>query len=284
MSGHGLFSPGNVGSYPGRVERARPGDGPLEILDLRETDDRGVSLVTVLLSLSRAGVGQDIFRAPYAELSWGVGSGRDRALFDWLHGQSITVPASFLRLSAYYPTNDRPNPEGWPQTLIDPAIFGAAVRGDDEAALWLGASVAPMPHPTQPFGASPRLTTYHIAPAGNEAFPGQSDLVPVPSHAQSVTVCHASDASIVLWTISSPTATSPLAAVTISNPNLDQCAVPVSRGVDYVVLNNPTGADISGVAPLDARPMTPLAFAGADVAARAITAGHERSSCRPAPK
>ncbi len=243
----GAFDPGNVGSYPGRVERVLPGAKEETILDIRETDDRGVSLITAMLSVSPGGSRQTL-RTPFCHLSWGVSGGRDEAVIDFLHGQVITVAGTFLRITASFPLGDNVNPPGMPPTSIDGEVFGGPTSpfldptAAKEQSLLLGASVAPNPHPIAGgFGASPRLTTFHLVPAA-----GESDFIPIPSHAQSVTLlgtfATGDITSIAAFTI--PTAGATLYQTANPAPNLDQFAFPIARGVDFIRLTNGTGAEI----------------------------------------
>src|SRR5438309_904377 len=152
----GAFDPGNVGSYPGRVEKVLPGAVEQTILDIRATDDRGVSLVSVMLSVLPGGSGGGL-RTPFCHLSWGISGGRDQAIIDWLHGQVITVAGTFLRIGASFPFAANVNPPGMPPTGLDSETFGdvtlnAPPEGTPSSltpqpdTLLLGANVAPNPH------------------------------------------------------------------------------------------------------------------------------------------
>src|SRR5258708_4121388 len=243
----GPFDPGNVGSYPGRVERIFPGAMEETILDIRETDDRGVSLITAMLSVLPGGSEQTL-RTPFCHLSWGVSGGRDGAVIDFLHGQVITVAGTFLRITASFPLAANVNPPGMPATAIDVETFGGPTSQSQdpelakEQSLLLGANVAPNPHPIAGgFGASPRLTTFHVVPAGAD-----SDFIPIPSHAQSVTLLGTFATGDITSMAAFTIATAGAALYQIANPapNLDQFAFPIARGVDFIQLTNGTGADI----------------------------------------
>ncbi len=243
----GLFDPGNPGSYPGRVERIFAGDVDKEILDLRGTDDRGVSLITVMLAVKPGGSANPL-KAPLCHLSWGVSGGRDEAIIDWLHGQAITVAGTFLRVSATYPFADNLNPPGFPPGVLDGEVFGNPTRpasDDPEPALreslLLGVNVAPMPHVGPGFGWTPRLTTFHTVPAG-----GDSEFIPVPSHAQSVTLLGTFAAGDItnIAALTIPAAGAVLYQAPNPNSNLDQFAFPIARGVEFLQLSNGTATDI----------------------------------------
>jgi len=243
----GLFDPGNPGSYPGRVERVSAGDVDKELLALRATDDRGVSLITVVLSV-KAGGSANTLKAPFCHLAWGVSGGRDEAIVDWLHGQVITVPGSYLRVGATYPFAGKLNPPGFPPGALSGEEFGNPVNplgGDPEAvkqeSLLLGASVAPMAHGGSAFGWTPRLTTFHSVPAN-----GVGDFIPIPSHAQSVTLLGTFAAgditSVAAFTI--PMAGAVLYQAANPTPNFDQFAFAIARGVEFIQLSNGTGQDV----------------------------------------
>ena len=243
----GLFDPGNPGSYPGRVERVSAGDVDKELLALRATDDRGVSLITIVLSV-KAGGSANTLKAPFCHLSWGVSGGRDEAVIDWLHGQMITVAGTYVRVGATYPFADKLNPPGFPPGVLSGEQFGNpmnALGGDPELvkqeSLLLGASVAPMSHGGSAFGWTPRLTTFHTVPANNV-----SDFIPVPSHAQSVTLlgtfATGDITSVAAFTI--PVVGAVLYQQTIPTPNFDQFAFPIARGVEFIQLSNGTDNEI----------------------------------------
>jgi hypothetical protein len=240
----GLFDPGNPGSYPGRVERVSAGDVDKELLALRATDDRGVSLITVVLSV-KAGGSANTLKAPFCHLAWGVSGGRDEAIVDWLHGQVITVPGSYLRVGATYPFAAKLNPPGFPPGMLSGEEFGNPVNplgGDPEAvkqeSLLLGASVAPMAHGGSAFGWTPRLTTFHSVPAN-----GAGDFIPIPSHAQSVTLLGTfavgDITSVAAFTI--PMVGAALYQTANPTPNFDQFAFAIARGVEFIRLSNGTG-------------------------------------------
>jgi hypothetical protein len=244
----GLFDPGNPGSYPGRVERVSAGDVDKELLALRATDDRGVSLITIVLSV-KAGGSANTLKTPFCHLAWGVSGGRDEAIVDWLHGQAITVAGSYLRVAATYPFADKLNPPGFPPGVLEGEQFGNPVSpltGDPEVvkqeSILLGVSVAPMAHGGAAFGWSPRLTTFHTVPAN-----GVSDFIPVPSHAQSVTLlgtfATGEISSIAAFTI--PVAGAVLYQQTIPTPNFDQFAFPIARGVEFLQLANGTDQNVT---------------------------------------
>ena len=243
----GLFDPGNPGSYPGRVERVTAGDEDKELLALRATDDRGVSLITIVLSV-KAGGSANTLKAPFCHLAWGVSGGRDEAVIDWLHGQMITVAGSFLRVGATYPFAAKLNPPGFPPGVLGAEQFGDPVSpltGDPEQAkqesLLLGVSVAPMAHAGSAFGWTPRLTTFHTVRAN-----GVSDFIPVPPHAQSVTLlgtfAPGEITSIAAFTI--PVVGAVLYQVVNPASNLDQFAFPIARGVEFLQLSNGTDNDV----------------------------------------
>lgn len=243
----GLFDPGNPGSYPGRVERVFPGDVDKTILDLRATDDRGVSLITVVLS-AKSGGKVATLRTPFCHLSWGVSGGRDEAIVDWLHGQAVTVPATFLRVSATFPLNNNVNPPGFPPGTLDGETFGTPTSGSggdpleaEAESLFLGVNVAPLSHSGAAFGWTPRLTTFHVIPAA-----GDSDFIPVPSHAQSITLLgniEPGDVSnIAAFTIATPGAA--LYSVPNPTPNLDQFAFPIARGAEFIQLESAVPNDL----------------------------------------
>lgn len=242
----GPFDPGNVGSYPGRVEKIFPGAAEQTILDVRATDDRNVSLVSVMLSVLPGG-NEVTLRAPFCHLSWGVAGGRDQAVIDWLHGQVVTVAGTFLRIGATFPLAKNLNPPGIPPTGVDPETFGGPTTQatDPDLAqqqmLLLGANVAPNPHSVAAFGATPRLTTFHSIPAG-----GQSDFVPIPSHAQSVTLLGRFAPGDVtnMGAYSTANAAALLYQATNPTPNLDQFAFPIARGVEFVQLASAAADDL----------------------------------------
>ncbi len=245
----GAFDPGNVGSYPGRVEKVVPGDVDHEILDLRATDDRGVTLVTLMLSVTPAG---DIntLRAPFCSISWGVSGGRDRVVIDWLHGQSVTLASTFVRVSATFPLPDNLNPPGFPPGPIDAEAFGNPTPNiptgnstSEREALFLGLNAAPF---ASSFSRPPTLTTFHTVPAAEAGVDGVSDFIPIPSHAKSVTILGnlaPGDISLIsAFTIPVPLAN--LYSTTNPTNNLEQFAFPIGRGVEFVQLSNHTAADI----------------------------------------
>jgi hypothetical protein len=241
------FDPGNVGSYPGRVERIIPGANDAEILDIRATDDRKVSLVSLMLSFRPGGASQ-VLRTPFARLQWGVSGGRDEAFIDWIHGQVITLAASFVRIAATFPGGgENVNPPGFPPEIL-PSNFGppgSPTQQELDESLLLGINAAPNPHAIAAFGATPRLTTFHNVPAAG-ADPGLSDFIPIPSHAQSVTLLGTfAPGQISLVTASSiDNSGAVLYSTANPAPNLDQFAFPIARGVEFIQLTNVTDEDI----------------------------------------
>ncbi len=232
-----LFDPGNVGAYLGRVEKVRPGQKDVTILDARQTDDRKAGLVTVLLSVAPGGVPTEVspLRAPTAHIEWGVSGGRDFVDVDFLHGQALSITATFIRIVASFP-------------LASEILFGGGELGpdfgvtdpnDDAQVLLLGASLGAMPHAQAAFGATPRLTT--IVEVGDDGAP----FVPVPNHAQSVTVLAPRGVSSVqLAAFSAPAAGAELYGSTIT-PGADVGALPIARGVEFVRVFAPTVLPIS---------------------------------------
>ena len=239
-SGWSFFDPGNVGAYLGRVEKVRPGQKDVTILDARQTDDRQAGLVTVLLSVAPAGLPIEVapMRAPTARIEWGVGSGRDQVLIDFLHGQALSVPATFLRIVADFPLASEILFGGG---ALSPD-FGVTDPTDETQALLLGASLGAMSHSQAAFGATPRLTTIvAIEEDGATAF------VPVPKHAQSVTVLAPRRVSLVemgAFTVPAPGAELYGKAV---SPGADLSALPLARGVEFVRVVGVTVS--SGTAP-----------------------------------
>lgn len=243
----GVFDPGNVGAYPGRVETVLPGASDETILDIRGTDDRGVTLVTVCLCAKSLDPTRDTLRTAFARIAWGVGGGRDEVMIDYLHGQAITIPASYIRTTAYYPVGNV-NPPGWPPVTPEPETFGIArLPTDDPAiakqeALILGANIAPQPHPVAAHGSTPRLTIYVDVPAGSQQAPAGSAFIRVPPHAQSVTVLSNADVfnPILISAHSLQTATSQLYSQSPTTNNDANGAFPIARGVEYLRLWNDT--------------------------------------------
>lgn len=242
----GAFDPGNVGAYPGRVEKVLPGAFDEQILDIRATDDRAVSLTTICLTAKPANPNVETLRTAFARIAWGVSGGRDEVFIDYLQGQAVTVPASFIRTTAYYPVGNV-NPPGWPPFTPPPETFGIPFLPTedpvlaDQQALLLGANIAPQPHPQAAFGATPRLTIYVDVPAGNVDTPGASEFIRVPPHAQSVTVL-CNSAGVEPSLISAHSIRSPFASLyseTTPRSNLDaEGAFPIGRGVEWVRLWN----------------------------------------------
>jgi hypothetical protein len=222
-----LFDPGNVGAYLGRVEKVRPGQRDVTILDARQTDDRKAGLVTVLLSVAPGGVPTEVspLRAPTAHIEWGVSGGRDSVDVDFLHGQALSITATFIRIVASFPLAS--------ETLfggggLGPA-FGVTDPDDDAQILLLGASLGAMPHAQSAFGATPRLTTF--AALGED---GATPFVPVPNHAQSVTVLAPPGvASVDIGAFSAPVLGAELYASTVT-PGVDVAALPLARAVQFV--------------------------------------------------
>lgn len=247
----GAFDPGNVGAYPGRVVRVQPGSFDEGILDIRATDDRGVQLTTIVLGSWNANNAVDTLRTAFARIGFGVAGGRDEIWCDYLHGQCVTVPASFIRTTAYYPIGNV-NPPGWPPFTPDPENFGVPFNpqddpaGADAQALFLSANIAPQPHPQAAFGATPRLTIYVNVPAGDPQDPSGSAYIRVPPHAQSVTILSNNNVwePSLISAHTLPTPTSSLyaedAPITIND---SRGAFPIARGVEYVRLWNDTNAD-----------------------------------------
>jgi hypothetical protein len=240
----GPFDPGNVGSYPGRVERIFPGAKDEEILDIRETDDRKVTLVSIMLSFAPGGEAI-VLRTPFARIGWGVSGGRDSAFIDWIHGQVITIAGTFIRITATFPSlGESVNPPGFPP-LVLPNNFGPPGSPSDEEqaeSLLLGLSAAPF----AAVGTTPRLTTFHNVPAATDAGPGLSDFIPVASHAQRFTLLGAfTIGDISLITASTvDTAGAVLYQTPNPTPNLDQFAFPIGRGAEFIQLTNITANDI----------------------------------------
>lgn len=230
----GLLSAGNPGSYPGRVVKVRPGELGVQVLDLRDSNNADASQVTVSLSYTRSGNKQNALRTPFAHIDFGVSGGRDSVDIDWIHGQLISVPTTFLRVTASFPANaDSVNPPGFPPETLPAVDWGPSTKGLESEELLLGCSVGSGSHGTPAFGTSPRLTTYHRVLG---ATTGVSDYVPIPSHAQSVTVCSPVPCTITAFTRAA--IGSALYASAIGAPNLDQFAFPIARGVEFVQLSN----------------------------------------------
>ena len=141
---------------------------------------------------------------------------------------------TFIRITADFPNaNDIVlEPDGTKGPIGALPTFGFTPSDDDGATLLLGASIAPMPHPTPAFGSSARLTTYVRLPSID-----LSAIVPVPKHAQSVTVL----GSFTVAAINALTAPIPASIVyssALTNPNLDQFAFPIARGVEFVQIDH----------------------------------------------
>jgi hypothetical protein len=237
MQGFSLFDPENVGAYLGRVERLKPGDRDVTILDVRATDDRGAQVITVNLSVQAGGSPADRpLRAPTAKIDWGVGGGRDSVELDFLQGQLVELTASYVRISASYP-------------LAGEIVYGGGDLGPDVgrtdpndpgSVLLLGASIGGQSHSKSAFGTTPRLTTWLRLAEGAR----YSDWIPVPSHAQSVTVLAPGALPLELGAF-------PVANVEgrglyfsgIGSPNLDQFAFPIARAIGYVRLTRESALD-----------------------------------------
>lgn len=90
-------------------------------------------------------------------------------------------------------------------------------------------------------GWTPRLTTFHSVPAN-----GVGDFIPVPSHAQSVTLLGTfavgDITSVAAFTI--PVTGAVLYQAASPTPNLDQFAFAIARGVEFIQLSNGTGQEI----------------------------------------
>ncbi|HKQ69537.1 MAG TPA: hypothetical protein VJT73_09365 [Polyangiaceae bacterium] len=222
-----LFDPGNVGAYLGRVEKVRPGQKNVTILDARQTDDRQAGIVTVLLSVAPGGMPVEVspLRAPTAHIEWGVAGGRDSVDVDFLHGQALSITATFIRIVESFP-------------LASEILFGGGELGpdfgvtdpdDDAQVLLLGASLGSMPHPQAAFGATPRLTT--LTAIGDD---GATPFVPIPNHAQSVTVLSRPEVgNVEVGAYTAPLAGAELYCVDLT-PGADVAAVPLARGVEFV--------------------------------------------------
>lgn len=227
----GLFDSGNPGSYPGRVVKVRPGDLDVEIFDARATDDAGACQVSITMSFTPSGHKANALRLPFARIDFGVSGGRDTVFVDWIHGQVLSMTTTYVRVAATFPTNTQnANPQGFPDEKLPSTPWGPALVGNEQEELLLGASLGSGPHSVQPFGASPRLTTFHTIIANST-----SDFVPIPPHAQSVTVLSPVGCSIAAYTRQAPAAA--LYASAIAAPNLDQFAFPIARGVEFVQLS-----------------------------------------------
>ena len=236
-----LFEPGNVGAYLGRVEKVRPGQRDVTILDARQTDDRNAGLVTILLSVAPGGVPTEVspLRAPTAHIEWGVSGGRDSVDVDFLHGQALSITATFIRIVATFP-------------LASEIVFGGGELGpdfgvtdpdDDAQMLLLGASLGAMPHAQAAFGATPRLTTFAAI-----ADDGATPFVPVPNHAQSVTVLAPPDVTNVeVGAFTAPALGAELYGSNLT-PGADVAAFPIARGVEFVRVV-PPAASGGGPAP-----------------------------------
>ena len=230
-----LFDPGNVGAYLGRVEKVRPGQKDVTILDARQTDDRKAGLVTVLLSVKPAGVPFEVapLRAPTARIEWGVSGGRDSVDVDFLHGQALSITATFVRIVASFP-------------LANEILFGGGELGpdfgvtdpdDDKQALLLGASLGAMPHAQAAFGATPRLTTLALLEED-----GSTPFVPVPNHAQSVTaLAPRGVATLDVAAFTAPAAGAELYGRAVT-PSADIFALPIARGVEFIRVFDPAPA------------------------------------------
>lgn len=240
----GAFDPGNVGAYPGRVIRVRPGMLQENILDIRGTDDRGVQLTTIILGSKPCRPEFDTFRAAFAHLEFGVAGGRDDVWVDWLQGQCITVAGTFFRVNAYYPIGNV-NPPLWPPVIPEPETFGEPADPfaepvlNDDQALFLSANVAPQPHPQAAYGATPRLTIYVTIAPGTVQAPTPSAFIRVPPHAQSVTVL-SNSAVFEPSLVSFHSIQSVVASLYSESPqsNFDVEAIPIGRGVEWIVLWN----------------------------------------------
>lgn len=238
QEGFALFDPANVGNYPGRVEPIRPGDFDKGIFDMRASDDRDALNLTVQLSRteSPASPTTPLFKRAIAHIEWGSGAGRDFVDVDFLHGQMLQISATFVRVAVNYMTVDNVNPLPWPPVAIDSETFGASPPTDPAALLQLGASVTQGSHGIAAFGATPRLTVFADIPAA-----GLSAQIPIPNHAQSVTVLGNFTAAAGVVIHAQASTLSDLYAQAIPSPNLDQFAFPIAAGVDNVLLSQ-TGA------------------------------------------
>ncbi len=243
--GFGLWDPANVGSYPGRVVEVRPGDKDVAILDLRQSDDRQAAIVTITLSFRSQGTEiTEPLRAPIAHIDWGVSGGRDSIDVDFLHGQVLSVTATYVRITASFP-------------LEGEILFGGGSLGqgfgitdseDPKHVLLLGANLGAQPHPQSAFGATPRLTTF-VALTGEEA-PLASPFVPVPSHAQSVTVLARAalgPVNVGAFTIDQP---SGLLYETNVAEGADVHALPIARGVEYLRVSATPSEDVPQIVTL----------------------------------
>lgn len=227
----GLFDAGNPGSYPGRVVKVVPGAQDVEIMDARATDDAGASQVSISLSFAPSGNKPNALRLPFARIDFGVSGGRDFVFVDWIHGQVISLTTTFVRVAATFPTNNQSaNPQGFPTEQISTVPWGPALKDNLQEELLLGCSLGLGAHSVQPFGASPRLTTFHTIIAN-----ATSDYVPIPPHAQSVTVISPVGCTIAAYTRQAAAAA--MYASAIAAPNLDQFAFPIARGIEFVQLS-----------------------------------------------
>jgi len=144
----------SAGSRPGRVVELRPGASNVSILDARG-DSSGAQTVTAQLSVAYAFgtrpdgsiTWPDGFAAfPTVVAEWGVDGGASRAVLDLVNGAALTVVASFLRLTATYPTTI-PNRDPLEYGSADPSnplhllrvsavlgLFGRSTQGGSSGA------------------------------------------------------------------------------------------------------------------------------------------------------